>query len=125
MGIYKALDISTGNMKSTDAKILEGYRVDPQGRKRPKGGTLIVDPIGNWGWTISTSGWGEDTSERIQELREEGFSEEFINIMLYAYENDLDGVRFDCDADPEPGFPFFDWESGDTLIEAEASAPKI
>lgn len=130
MPIFKALELSTAYMKSTDADILKGYMVDQEeGRFRPEGGNLIVDPIGNYGWTINLGQIQNKDTEAtfLQALAEEGFSEAFINILKHGAGQGLDAVRFDCDVDDiEPGFPRFNWENGDEVEEdVEDAAPTM
>lgn len=138
MPIFKALELVTAHMKSTDAALLDRYKVlqaadlseddlagglEP-GRIRPPGGNLIVDPIGDYGWTIDLgvlqSKEDGEKADFVQALMEEGFSEEFVNALEYAAAMDVAAVRFDRDiADYEPGLPVFDWENDNAIEEPE------
>lgn len=122
MPILTFLDISTCHITSKDAEVLR--------RIRPGNGThlapprLIVQPY-EYGWTISTSGMldgDEDRAERLAAMIDEGFSEHFIKMMLYAADNGTQMVRLDCDAGLEPGLPTFDWEKNDEMTPAEEVA---
>lgn len=121
MTITTTLDVSTGHLRTSDRKLLEGYLHN--GEKFP-GQTLIVRPY-PYGWMVITSGWdltrdADDGFEvRAQAARDEGFSEEFINLMRRAVEQKTVQLQFDRDGDPEPGFPIFDWENGDTMSMPE------
>lgn len=115
MAIMKLLDLSTGHLRTSDRKLLEGYT----GHGKEGDQTLIVRPY-EYGWQVSTSGWNYKDADdgfevRAKAARDEGFSEEFINLMRKGVESDTVMLQFDRDAEPEPGFPIFDWESNDAM----------
>ncbi|MGY3582356.1 hypothetical protein ACVIGB_000720 [Bradyrhizobium sp. USDA 4341] len=119
MPMQKLLDLSTGHMTSKDVKLLEAYRAD----RRPSDMALIAYPY-EYGWTVSTSGLLDGATERadrIAAIHKEGFSEHFIKVLTHAADHDAVLVRFDADAEFEPGLPRFDWENGDEMIMDFAS----
>lgn len=137
MPVFKALELCTNQMLPSDAEILSGYSVTSAGRQRPlleRGGkevrgSLIVDPIGEYGWTISLDKLqcrdeGE-VIDFIQALADEGFSEHFIKALEGAAGQGMDAIRFDCNVEPEPGFPEFDWENDHSSETDVVSRPAM
>lgn len=133
---WTLLDLSTGHLKPQDFKLLGGYRgPNSDGRDWDEGQNLYVTPLTH-GWLISTSGAtacpeiGEAADEgarvareeRVAAMREEGFSDEFVAIYVFACENGVADIRFDADANYLPGFPAFDSVTG-ARIEEEDSVP--
>lgn len=121
MPILKFLDLSTAHITSKDAKLLKKYTA---AEGHPPGSALIAYPY-EYGWTVSTSGMLNDKADReecLAGMREEGFSEHFVNMMVYAADNETQMVRLDRDGDCEPGLPTFDWEKGDEMTPAEEPA---
>lgn len=142
--LWTMLDLSTGHLRRGDYELLELYRGpgEDHERDRDPGQSLFVTPCVA-GWIISTSGClapdGEmspenaasleaDRAEAIAEMKDEGFSDEFVALFKFAYENGASDLRFHGDADPIPGFPLFDLISDkheDDDIEAAPSAPGV
>lgn len=134
---WTLLDLSTGHLKPQDFKLLAEYRgPNSSGRDWDEGQSLYVTPLAH-GWLISTSGAtacpqiGEladesarvDREDRVAAMREEGFSDEFVAIYVFACENGVADIRFDADASYLPGFPAFDPVTGDRVEEEEEEQP--
>ena len=120
MPIRKMLDVSTAHITSADAKLLGEY----SSKGNSPGKALIAYPF-EYGWTVSTSGLLDGAADRrgkIADMRREGFSEHFINLMKHAADKGAVLVRLDADAEYEPGLPTFDWEHGDEM-SSEATSP--
>jgi hypothetical protein len=120
MPVRKYLELSTDHMKPSDAELLGRYSAGPNGRVRPPGGNLVVDPVGDYGWTIPVgflrAGGGltvEEIITRLDDLKAEGFSPEFTRILVEAAGQGLDQVTFDIDAEHEPGYPVFEREAAE------------
>lgn len=123
------LDISTGHLRPQDIRNLEEYTGVS---KEDEDKFLRVSPH-VFGWIVSTGVMfhsnGAEGDQMVQErLRESGFSDEFFDLIKHASENDAPMIRFDADADYEPGFPVFEYGT-DTVIddgmETGSPAPKM
>lgn len=118
MPMLSMLDLSTAHITSSDAKLLGEYRSEGNSDK-----ALIAYPF-EYGWTVSTSGLNDGVADRrgkIADMRSEGFSEHFINLMKHAADRGAVLVRLDGGADYEPGLPTFDWDNGDEMSSGVAS----
>ena len=58
--------------------------------------------------------------QKIEMMKEAGFSDEFVALMQNAWEKDVVFLSLDRDAQPEPGFPLFDAITGEMYNEYEA-----
>ena len=120
MPIQKLLDLSTGHLSRKDIELLKDYKTG--GNSSDK--ALIAYPF-ECGWTVSTSGMldsAEGRFERIDEMRLEGFSEYFVAVMAHAAELGAVIVRFDRDAEYEPGLARFE-DGGDEPVVEPSTAP--
>ncbi len=127
---WKLLDLSTEHITPEDHALLGGYRgPDWRGeRDRDIDQTLFVTPCVG-GWIVSTSGCAAPRPTRLlsasgkaelammrrevlARMRREGFSEAFIGVFRYAYDNGVSDIRFDRDADFVPHLSLFDAERG-------------
>jgi hypothetical protein len=90
------LDLSTAHLTDRDVELLGSLAGnDPD----------IME--NEYGWVVSTASLiSEDFREmKLESLRADGFSELFITLALYAGVNGAWLMRFDVDADLEPGLP--------------------
>lgn len=139
---WTLLDLSTAHLRPGDIALFEQYRgPDWEGeRDRDPGQTLFLSPVVG-GWLITTADCmarrpdhmltpaekaelTERRREVITGIRSEGFSEEFIALFKYAYENMAPEIRFHRDADYISGFPRFDlhpWEEEKQCEDSLAS----
>jgi hypothetical protein len=115
MPIQKLLDLSTGHLSRKDIELLKDYKAEDNSSDK----ALIAYPFA-YGWTVSTSGMlnSEDRFERIDEMRQEGFSEYFVAVMVHAAELGAVIVRFDRDAEYEPGLARFEDGADEPVAEA-------
>ncbi|PCI30138.1 MAG: hypothetical protein COB67_02305 [SAR324 cluster bacterium] len=94
------IELSTTCITEEDNKILDGmamYHAD----------TFFIPPVrmySNYGYGyIIGSLDSSELEEEIDQLREQGFSEDgFIAVMRYAFENKAKLVQLDCDIDNWP-----------------------
>lgn len=119
MPMRTMLDVTTGHLKKQDREALQRLADSQKSEDWPTPHVYEQE----YGWYISAGVmYGNDSvSDGQEELREAGFSDEFIALMTYAYENDVAIVNFDADGEPEPGFKLFD-EITDEEIPDEAPA---
>ena len=100
MGIEKFLDASTGHMTYEDSlKLLD----DPIAFPCP------VIPH-DYGWWINVPGvklWREEPI--ADQIREQGYSEDFISMLVFARDNCCWWVNLDCDGEFVEGLKNFDW----------------
>src|SRR5690606_30592750 len=110
--VGKTLEISKAHLRAQDVVALEGYDGD---WFEDASQTLKVhhEQEANWISTGALYVTGKDQEDVVARLKEEGFSDEFINIMTTAVDEDIRMVIFDVDADFEPGFPIFDDKDND------------
>ena len=109
MPILKMLHLNTGHLTLKDVKQLMSYQAD----HCPPSKALTAYPY-EFGWTVSTVGLNGSEVERFEKIdamRREGFSEYFVNVMLYGSKADACMVRFDRDAPFEPELPKIDWNN--------------
>jgi hypothetical protein len=122
MPMQKLLDLSSGNIPSSDAKLLQTFRDGRRDFRVP----LIVYRY-EYGWTVSTAGLlntAAERADRLTAMSKAGFSEHFIKVMSLAADQDAVLVRFDADAAFEPGLPRFDWENDDEMtLDTSPPAP--
>ena len=94
MAIEKYMDVSTCYItEQDDAKL--GYSNPP-----------IPVYEYEYGYFVHCSGFYGDTE---QECREFGMSDDFINLMKYAYSQGCGFVKLDADGDDTLTFPKHDW----------------
>lgn len=88
MELNKILSMSTGHITENDAKLLESEQ----------------------GFTVGKYEEGFFIFTNVFEMRkQEGYSEEFYNLVLLAKELDCRFMNIDRDADYIPGLPTFEW----------------
>jgi len=87
-----------------------------------------------YGWTVSVSGGAKGSmadegelarwrAAQLGRFRDAGFSEEFCALVRHAWENGAVMIRFDRDAEPEPGFPLFEFETGRMYDDGTGEEP--
>jgi hypothetical protein len=105
----KMLDVTTAHLRRQDRHVMEALAVEQNaedGFPRPH----VYKQ--EYGWYISTGiMYGESVEDGENDLREAGFSEEFIKLIVHAHSLDCALVNFDSDGDLEPGFEVFDQET--------------
>lgn len=112
MPIKTMLDASTLHLRKQDRDALQRLAESQKSENWP---TPHVYEQG-YGWYISAGiMYGDNVADGQERLREEGFSEDFIALMTSAKERDIAMVSFDSDAEPEPGFKLFDFETDEEL----------
>lgn len=92
------LDLSTGHLRVKDGDLLEGI-----GSSRIVGSGPLLAYSTEHGYVVDMSFVRSDT-----ELREFGFSDDFVTLIAHARANEAAFIDFDQDADYEPGFKIFD-----------------
>ena len=100
MGIEKFLDASTGHVTYEDSLKLLNYPISLPCRVIPH----------EYGWWIKVPEkklWREDP--RADWIREKGYSEGLISMLIFANENDCWWVNLDCDAEFVEGLKSFEW----------------
>lgn len=121
MALRKLLDVTTAHLKKQDREALQHLADTQQTEDWPSPHVYSQE----YGWYISAGVmYGEEISEGQDRLRNAGFSDEFIDILTYAKENDVAMVNFDAHAEPEPGFPTFDLYT-DEIIPDEDATPVL
>lgn len=92
------LDLSTGHLRIKDGDLLEGI-----GSGKIVGSIPLLAYSTEHGYVLDMSFVGSDT-----ELKEFGFSDEFLALIAHARAHEAAFIDFDQDADYEPGFKTFD-----------------
>src|SRR4051794_38848986 len=97
MPLLPFLDLSTAHLTDGDVELLRSFSNDDPGFMEYE-----------YGWVVSTAvmiSAGEFRESKLKFLRDAGFSETFITIALHAAVNGAWLMRFEMDADIEPGLP--------------------
>ncbi len=92
------LDLSTGHLRVKDGDLLEGI-----GSSRIVGSVPLLAHSTEHGYVVDMSFVRSDS-----ELKEFGFSDDFVALVAHARKNEAAFIDFDQDADYEPGFKIFD-----------------
>lgn len=92
------LDLSTGHLRVKDGDLLEGI-----GSGKIVGSVPLLAYSTEHGHVVDMSFVRSDS-----ELREFGFSDDFVALISHARANESAFIDFDQDADYEPGFKIFD-----------------
>lgn len=105
----KMLDVTTAHLRKQDRHAMEALGA----AQNPEGGFPLPHVYEQeFGWYISTGiMYGDSVEEGEDVLREAGFSEEFIKLIVHAHSLDCALVNFDRDGELEPGFDVFDEET--------------
>ena len=108
MPIKTVLELSTAHLAPKDWEILDhAQRFGSRSDSTP----LIVDPIGQYGWTVNVGVFSdpEIAAEARDNLQQHGMSEQAIDLVLEAYKAyGVETIRIDRDADIEPSLPTCD-----------------
>lgn len=109
MAERKMLDVTTAHLRRQDREALEALSA----AQNEDGGFPVPHVYKQeFGWYISAGVmYGGEDDEAANTLRDAGFSEEFIAMMVHAQTLDCAIVNFDRDGDVEPGFAVFDEET--------------
>lgn len=111
MSIQNFLDLSTGCMQRSDSELLE-YYIDENDNKWSSRDTnnCAIRVIGHeYGYWVHVPFELEEQPAIYERLLLQGFSEDFINVLKYAYQNTCWWINFDQDADTDNNLPVFDW----------------
>jgi hypothetical protein len=92
------LDLSTAHLRVQDGDLLEGI-----GSSRIVGSVPLLVHSTEHGYVVDMS-----FVRTAAELKEFGFSDEFVALIALARENEASFIDFDTDADYEPGHKIFD-----------------
>jgi hypothetical protein len=98
-------DLSTGHLRVGDSDLLEGI-----GSSAIVGTVPLLAHSTEHGYVVDMSFVRSDS-----ELREFGFSDDFVALVAHARANDAAFIDFDQDADYEPGFKIFDQVSDEDI----------
>jgi hypothetical protein len=94
MPLLPFLDLSAAHLTDGDVELLQTLRHCEPG--------FMGD---EYGFVVSTASLISDGDWKLRRLRDAGFSEIFITIALHAAANGASLMRFDVDAEIEPGLP--------------------
>jgi len=126
--LQSMLDISTGHLRKQDIEALERYT----GNLEADGNLKLNASPQQYGWIVSTGvfyhgGSKDEDVHVIEQLKQEGFSDEFIALLKHARDNAAAIIRFDRDASCEPGFPVFEYGTDERVDvdEDHAAAPSL
>lgn len=99
------LDVSTAHLRPSDMEALDAIAAIEGDQPRPL--RVYGD---EYGWYVSVGALrgGDDGEAAVQRSRAAGLSTTFLNLMFHARSLGVEVVRFDAEADLEPGFPVFD-----------------
>jgi hypothetical protein len=67
---------------------------------------LAYEPWGTYGWMLSTSVAGDEVV--LRQLENDGHGA-LASLLRHAFRLDCDWLLLDCDVDPLPSFPTFEW----------------
>jgi hypothetical protein len=99
MGVEKFLDAGTGHITYADSiKLLE----DPEGFP-----SRVITH--EFGWWINVCEKKLLQNEMIQPMRDEGYSEGFVNLIKAASASDCWWINLDCDGGYVDGLRIFKW----------------
>jgi len=130
--IYPSIfEISTENIRPSDLELLNAS-VGPDNARRK--GPISLFGLGDDGYMIRTDGGRKSAmkreaelesyrAEKLAEIREAGYSEEFIALYVNAWENDCVFLSMDRDNTYVPGFPVFDHDTGEMVDDGYGNEP--
>jgi len=99
--IYRVLVLSTAHVTFEDnEKLTELALEDPADQDYS-----VLDT--GYGWLVQVL--QQFTSEQKQAYREMGMSPEFVKLLDFAAQNDIQWLHFDRDGNAYEEFPQFDW----------------
>lgn len=124
-------DTSTGHLKPSDHGLLDRFKGD--GNTPLLGAPVICYGIDEYGWMVRTDGGRKSNgseealeewrADKVARMKDAGLSDEFVALMLHAWENDAVFLSLDRDAEPTPGFPLFDAVTGEMVDDGEDNTP--
>lgn len=115
------LTVSTGHLRSQDIEALRRYTGTMEGDRSL---ALACSPSEH-GWMVNTDILMSklDDGEGVQELKSEGFSDEFVALVRHARDNDAWMLKFDADAAYEPGFPVYQFGTDNEVYREDETRP--
>lgn len=99
--IFKVFDASTGHITKKDDELLKGFDDDPM---HP----CIIYSYAE-GYFIFVFYDKDSLSEKKEELKEFGFSQEFVNLFEIASKAGCKFLNLDCDGPAYSDIPTFTW----------------
>lgn len=97
MSIIKTLYLSTRHMDKNDNSLIE------------RGSANLCSEDTEFGWIIHVNPVHVQFYKDFNALKEEGFTKQFLHLMVYAHENGCEWIRFDSEGPVDNDFPTFNW----------------
>lgn len=106
MEIEKIGPVSTGNVKQSDCELLKKFK-DNERRYNP----LIAYEKGEYGWFvyIPVGDTNEEMQAKVAEMRKAGYSDALIILVEHFWQEKINWLMLDRDADHLEGFERFEW----------------